>query len=87
MVSIYIFDYGIGVCGVQLVPAVVLTPLPAANPFRFQFPAPAGQMYVVETSTNLPNWSPALTNAPTNGLFFYVDSNALPSQRFYRIRQ
>jgi hypothetical protein len=79
---------GIGVCGIQLVPAVTLTVGPRTNgQFSLQFPAPAGQSYVVEASDNLLTWTPVLTNTSTGGQFIFCDTNASGRQRFYRIKQ
>jgi hypothetical protein len=54
---------------------------------RITMNAAPGQLYVVETSTDLINWSPVFTNtAPINGLFQYVDPNpATGRSRFYRV--
>jgi hypothetical protein len=79
---------GIGVCGVQLVPPIVLTVGPRTNgQFGFQFRAPDSQKYVVEMSTNLSAWLPVSTNSPTNGLCVFVSTNATDLRQFYRVRQ
>jgi hypothetical protein len=59
---------------------------PGGN-LRITMNAAPGQLYVVETSTDLINWSPVFTNtAPINGLFQYVDPNpATGRSRFYRV--
>ena len=47
-----------------------------------------GQVFAIEISTNLGNWSPlvTLTNTSTNGLFDYTDPQppANAPRRFYR---
>jgi hypothetical protein len=79
---------GIGVCGVQLVPPVTLAVGSRTNgQFRVQFPAPDGQSYVVETSSNLARWLPVVTNAAVNGQFIFINTNAARTQQFYRVRQ
>jgi len=55
--------------------------------FRLWFQAQDNQSYLVETSTDLTNWVPALTNTAVNGRFDFLDVNATDSQRFYRVRQ
>lgn len=79
---------GIGVSGVQLVPPLSLTAWPVTNgQFSLQFTAPDSQSYVVESSTNLTDWIPVVTNSPANGRFVFLNTNATDSQHFYRIRQ
>ncbi len=79
---------GIGVCGVQLVPAPTLTVDGVVNrQFSFQFLAPNSQSYVVEASTNLENWVPVATDSPANGVFIYVNTNTAASRQFYRVQQ
>src|SRR6266542_2610191 len=55
--------------------------------FRLWFRAQDNQSYLVETSTDLTNWVPALTNTAVNGRFDFLDVNATDSHRFYRARQ
>ena len=79
---------GIGICGVQLVPPLMLTVCVCTNrQFKFQFPAPGGQSYVVDVSSNLQNWVPAATNSVTNGLFIFSNLNATNPHQFYRVQQ
>src|SRR6266498_4728592 len=52
--------------------------------FRLWFQAQDNQSYLVETSTDLTNWVPALTNTAVNGRFDFLDVNATDSHRFYR---
>jgi hypothetical protein len=79
---------GIGVCGVQLVPPLVLYAGSCTNgQFSFKFPAPNGQSYVVDVSSNLQNWVPVATNSATNGVFVFTNSNATGARQFYRVQQ
>jgi hypothetical protein len=55
--------------------------------FTFQFQGVDGRDYVVQTSTNLADWTPILTNQQTGGLFIYTDTNATDAVRFYRVQQ
>ncbi len=57
------------------------------NNFTLQFQGEDGREYVVETSTNLVNWTSVITNEETGGLFIYTDSNTASPARFYRIKQ
>jgi hypothetical protein len=77
---------GIGVCGLQLIPPVTLAVSPEPNGrFGFHFSGQTNQTYVIEVSSNLTAWTPVLTNAPTTGVFTYVNSNAVSPQLFYRV--
>jgi beta-galactosidase len=77
---------GIGVCGVQLIPPVMLAVNPQTNGhFSFHFSAETNQSYVIEASSDLMTWTPVLTNAPTNSVLTYVNSNATAPQLFYRV--
>ncbi|HTR40701.1 MAG TPA: hypothetical protein VMH87_03720 [Pseudomonadales bacterium] len=79
---------GIGVCGIQLVPPLMLNVGAYTNgQFSFQFPAPNNQSYVVDVSSNLFNWVPVTTNMTTNGWFIFVNTNATGSHQFYRVQQ
>ena len=55
--------------------------------FSLQFSSSNGLNYVVETSSNLVNWTPVFTNAATNGSFIFTDTNLSDPQRFYRAKQ
>jgi hypothetical protein len=67
---------------------VVLTAAPWTNgQFTLQFPGVDGQDYVIETSTNLIDWTPIFTNQPTGGQFIYTDTNATDPARFYRAKR
>ena len=55
--------------------------------FTLQFPGVDGQSYIVQTSTNLMDWTPIFTNMPTGGLFIFTDTNATDPARFYRVQQ
>jgi hypothetical protein len=54
--------------------------------FEFQLSGPLGQTVIIESSTNLVNWSSLGTNRFTTGFLNFVDSQAtnLP-QQFYRV--
>jgi hypothetical protein len=54
--------------------------------FSLVFPAQDNEHYVVETSTDLRQWVPVLTNAPDHGLFQFTAPVAANAQRFYRVR-
>jgi hypothetical protein len=77
---------GIGVCGVQLVPPILLSATRMGNHFEFEFPAPDGQSYVVDSSTNMVNWVAVATNSATNGTFIF-NLNAPTARNFFRVRQ
>ena len=69
-------------------PPVVLTVGPqTAGQFSFSFQGQSNQNYVVETSTNLTDWSAVLTNATPDGQFLFIDTNATAPARFYRVSQ
>jgi fibronectin type 3 domain-containing protein len=69
-------------------PPVVLTVGPqTAGQFNFSFQGQSNQNYVVETSTNLTDWSAVLTNATPDGQFLFTDTNATAPARFYRVSQ
>jgi uncharacterized delta-60 repeat protein len=72
-------------------PPVILVNDPSfgfsSNRFGFKFTGTAGQVVIVETSTNLASWTPVATNtlAATPSYFSEPCSEAFP-QRFYRLR-
>jgi hypothetical protein len=53
---------------------------------RIDFFTKPNQPYVIEVSTNLSLWTPILTNASTNGVFEWIETNTV-QQRFFRSRQ
>jgi cellulose 1,4-beta-cellobiosidase len=55
--------------------------------FSLSFQAVSGQNYVIETSTNLADWVPVLTNTAASGMFNFIDTNATAPRLFYRARQ
>jgi beta-galactosidase len=74
--------------------AIVVQPLTLTLPgtqingqFRLTFQGQNGQNYVLETSTNLADWTPVWTNAPTNGVLMFTNVNATDRSRFYRVSQ
>jgi beta-galactosidase len=55
--------------------------------FVLTFQGGNGQNYVLETSTNLTDWTPVWTNAPTDGVLTFTKDNATDQARFYRVSQ
>jgi hypothetical protein len=56
--------------------------------FQMGFSGVAGNSYVLQTSTNLLNWTPLITNTATTNLFYLTDPGASNySRRFYRVLQ
>jgi beta-galactosidase len=55
--------------------------------FSLTFQGQNRQNYMLETSTNLADWTPVWTNAPTNGVLMFTNVNATDRSRFYRVRQ
>ena len=55
--------------------------------FQLTFQGENGQNYVLETSTNLTDWIPVWTNAPTDGVLTFTNDNATDRARFYRVSQ
>lgn len=49
--------------------------------------APAGGPYQIERADALGTWTPIGTSSSSNGRFQFTDSEARPSQRFYRVKQ
>lgn len=63
----------------------VLSPGPAL--FALRITAEPGSSCVIQTSTNLPNWSPLITNTiPPSGILSYTNNSpGSSSKRFYRV--
>lgn len=79
---------GIGVCGVQLIPPLVLSAgLQADGQFELQFPAPSGQNYVIESSTNLLSWIPIATNPANGGRMIFTNPTPVSLEQYYRVRR
>ncbi|MDB6109272.1 MAG: hypothetical protein JWR69_1022, partial [Pedosphaera sp.] len=58
------------------------------NVFQLGFSGMVGGSYVLQTSTNLMNWTPVATNLAGSNLFNLFDSNAANfPYRFYRVMQ
>lgn len=56
--------------------------------FTLGFAATSGIDYIIESSTNLANWTPLFTNlCSSNQTFLFIDTNATTPARFYRVRQ
>jgi hypothetical protein len=54
--------------------------------FQMQYWAPAGQTYVLQSSSDLLNWTPVSTNEPTSAPFPLVDpAPGSAPYRFYRV--
>ncbi len=65
-----------------LSPDIRLTPL-AASPFQFSVAAGPCRQCVIETSTNLLNWTAVATNTTsTNGTFLFTNNLVAPAQFF-----
>ena len=64
---------------------MVLSPGPAL--FALRITAEPGSSCVIQTSTNLPNWSPLITNTiPASGILNYTNSSpGSSSKHFYRV--
>jgi hypothetical protein len=60
---------------------------PAGGQFSLTFQGQNGQNYVLDTSTNLANWTPLQTNTPDQGTVIYLNTNATDPRRFYRARE
>ena len=53
--------------------------------FALQMVGPAGANYVIESSTDLVNWTPVLTNNSSSGIVYFTDTNvATQTACFYR---
>jgi len=58
-----------------------------SNHFGFVLSSPTGSVLVVESSTNLSNWDPVLTNVFVTNTFQFFDPASATSQKvFYRVR-
>lgn len=56
--------------------------------FQAQVPVLTGTNYLLQSSSNLTEWTPLSTHRATNGLLLLSDTNsATAPERFYRIRQ
>jgi hypothetical protein len=69
------------------VPTVLLVGSSGGGQFSLSFAAVSGQNYVIETSTDLADWVPVLTNTAASGVFNFTDTNATAHKLFYRARQ
>jgi uncharacterized repeat protein (TIGR03806 family) len=67
--------------------AITLATAPLTNGhFQLRFNAPDLQRFVIESSENFLLWVPLETNAPSGGIYQFIDVDALVSHRFYRIK-
>ena len=58
----------------------------AGGMLQLQFSGSDGYAYVVQTSSNLLNWTPVSTNYPANGAFNFTNNPPPGSpRRFYRL--
>ncbi|MGO8701807.1 MAG: chitobiase/beta-hexosaminidase C-terminal domain-containing protein [Limisphaerales bacterium] len=58
----------------------------ADGSFQAQYWGPAGQTYILQTSTDLVNWLPVITNVPATAPFVLVDPGAAAAPyRYYRV--
>jgi len=58
----------------------------AAGRLSFTYSTTPNRSYVVEVSTNLPNWTPAATNAATSNSAAFSDFINLSRSQFYRVK-
>ncbi|HXI72845.1 MAG TPA: hypothetical protein VNN22_21110 [Verrucomicrobiae bacterium] len=67
-------------------PAMLMVGSQISGQFSFSFLGQINQSYIVETSSNLTDWVPWLTNVPaTNGPVIFIDTNPTNLSRFYRV--
>ena len=89
--SSWFVETDLPVTGVATTPPAILVNDPSfgftSNRFGFKFSGGAGQVVIVEVSTNLASWTPVATNTlgATPSYFVEPYSGFLP-QRFYRLR-
>lgn len=60
---------------------------PTNGQFTLQFAGSDGESYVIETSSNLMDWTPIFTNTQSNGMFTFTDTNTSDPARFYRVKE
>ena len=89
--SSWFVETSVQVPGIIPTPPVILVNDPSfgftSNRFEFKFSGTAGQVVIVETSTDLASWTPVATNtlAATPSYFSVPYSGNFP-QRFYRLQ-
>jgi plastocyanin len=67
-------------------PVVIGTPgFVAAGTFQFSYSTTIGQSYLVQVSTNLPNWTSLATNTATANPETFTNKNAGIGAAFYRV--
>jgi hypothetical protein len=59
-------------------------PTSANNQFSFSYSANSGLRYVVESSSNLFNWTPLFTNTAGGSAVLFT-TNIMPGDAFYRV--
>jgi len=88
-------DYHEGSAGITRSTAIVITPplrpslaiSLSGTQLHILLEGTAGQVQIIQTSTNLINWTPVATNSTGTNLFQLLDSSVPPpSARFYRAR-
>ncbi len=82
--NIYVADFYFNTIRIGYPPPMILDPVFIGGQFRFNLSGPAGQLVVVETSTDLLNWLPIWTNTFTGPLNFSDPKTSEYSIRFYR---
>jgi uncharacterized delta-60 repeat protein len=58
----------------------------SANTFRLSVDAIAGRRYALDTSIDLINWTPLMTNTASGAVLDFIDNTPAPNRRFYRTR-
>jgi hypothetical protein len=74
----------VNVSVVSPVATTLAAPAAANNQFSFNFSANPGLRYVVESSSNLLNWTPVVTNVAAGSPVLFTNT-ILPGGSFYRV--
>lgn len=83
--SITVTNMATGFAGITDPITLAMVPPASNTPPVLQLTAPAGYTYLVESSTNLTNWTPAVLLVNTNGTVHFTEPATTNSgQRFYR---
>ena len=70
----------------SLPPINLVTPTHTNGTFQFALQGLNGVNYVIETSTNLTSWIPAITNTPVSNLLQFVEPMSNAPSKYYRGR-